>query len=502
MPFILISVCTILFYYLFRWIFDYKLGILPFKEDLLNFWIPFSLPWITILFWMGKRIRILNLKNKWNGQLSFFYLFVMSVTTIIPLLISQNYLEKVSYDLISVKDITGVTESKTEKYYEVQSFKIAEKPGKSYFTTRTSGRNNQNLIFYNFFVYPFENTDHIWYGIQFSKTIHSRISRSKKDFELREFFENNKNELKNYDFQNVKYFEKLGYSDDKDGFLEAVKVGNPDIDKKKQIILIPKTNTFEKRLGNSLSWIFRSFGIGAFVVFIMIVIPKNDQNEFRKFKKGEPQQDDDFEFIMSFLTLKTPIKATAFLILLNLMVFVIMIFLGINIVSPTGKELLEIGANRRTEVINGEYWRLITSMFIQGGLNHLILNLFALVVSGFLLEIVIGKYKMFFVYLISGIISSAASIFWYNNTISVGASGAIFGLYGVMLAFNLFKIYPANMRNMVWTVLGMFAGVSLLLGLLPGIDNAAHIGGLISGFIIGVIWISIDKEKLIEDGFK
>src|SRR5690606_13460074 len=130
------------------------------------------------------------------------------------------------------------------------------------------------------------------------------------------------------------------------------------------------------RLGNSLAWIFRSFGIGSLVVFLMVVIPKIDQKEFRKFKKGEPQQDDDFEFIMSFLTLKTPIKATAFLILLNLMVFVIMIFLGINIVSPTGKELLEIGANRRTEVINGEYWRLITSMFIQGGLNHLILNLF------------------------------------------------------------------------------------------------------------------------------
>ncbi|MGB7499070.1 MAG: rhomboid family intramembrane serine protease [Moheibacter sp.] len=205
---------------------------------------------------------------------------------------------------------------------------------------------------------------------------------------------------------------------------------------------------------------------------------------------------------MSFLTLKTPIKATAFLILLNLMVFVIMIFLGINIVSPTGKELLEIGANRRTEVINGEYWRLITSMFIHGGLNHLILNLFALVVSGFLLESEIRKYKFLFVYFVSGIFAGIASIYWHNNSISVGASGAIFGLYGVMLAFNLFKIYPANMRNMVWTVLGMFAGVSLLLGLLPGIDNAAHIGGLISGFIIGVIWISIDKEKLIEDGFK
>ncbi|MFK8060807.1 MAG: rhomboid family intramembrane serine protease, partial [Polaribacter sp.] len=91
---------------------------------------------------------------------------------------------------------------------------------------------------------------------------------------------------------------------------------------------------------------------------------------------------------------------------------------------------------------------------------------------------------------------SLTSIYWYENTVSVGASGAIFGLYGLILAFTVFKIYPNYMRGMTWMLLGLYAGVSLLLGFLGGIDNAAHFGGLISGFIIGGILILIDKEEL------
>jgi rhomboid protease GluP len=173
-----------------------------------------------------------------------------------------------------------------------------------------------------------------------------------------------------------------------------------------------------------------------------------------------------------------------------------MVFSGLNLVSPTPLELLEIGGNRRFEVLSGEYWRLFTSVFIHGGALHLIMNLIGLGLGSSLLEKVLGSAKLIVVYIICGILASLASIYWHINTISVGSSGAIFGLYGVILSFTVFKIYPNYMRGMTWMLLGLYAGVSLLFGFLGGIDNAAHFGGLISGFVIGGILILIDREEL------
>ena len=100
---------------------------------------------------------------------------------------------------------------------------------------------------------------------------------------------------------------------------------------------------------------------------------------------------------------------------------------------------------------------------------------------------------------LSVLMASLASVYWHENTVSVGASGAIFGLYGLILAFTVFKIYPTHIRGMTWMLLGLYAGINLLFGFLGGIDNAAHFGGLISGFILGGILILIEKEKLTKN---
>lgn len=231
----------------------------------------------------------------------------------------------------------------------------------------------------------------------------------------------------------------------------------------------------------------------------MVVIPKIDEKELKDFKKDRPLKEDDLKDILEFLDPRGPNKVTAILLLLNIAVFVIMIFSGLNIVSPTPRELLEIGGNRRFEVLNGEYWRLFTSIFIHGGLMHLFMNLVGLGLGASLLEGIIGRAQLLISFIVCGILASLASVYWHENTVSVGASGAIFGFYGLILAFTVFKIYPKHMRGMTWMLLGLYAGISLLFGFLGGIDNAAHFGGLISGFILGGILILIEKEKLIKN---
>ena len=494
-PFLIVSIGTILFYNFFRWTLDIKLGILPLKEDLLNFWIPFALPWIPILIWLRRRIRILKIRGKSdNGY--FGYQFVMALAMAIPIIISQYYIEKSSFDLNEISSISKIKELKNEKYFKITSFNIDHNSSLPYVTVRTSGRNNEKLNFYLYLACPFENTNSIWYGVEYKKNVSNRINKERKNSEYRTFIDKSEKEFETYNFQDVEYFERLGYSDDRDGYIEAIKEKNAHLNEKEQIILIPKKNVFNERLGNSFPWIFGSFGMGAFILLVMVLIPKIDEKELRDFKKNKPVKADGLKDILSFLNPLGENKATAILLLLNIIVFLVMVFDGMNIISPTPKELLKIGGNRRFEVMNGEYWRLLSSMFIHGGFIHLLMNLIGLGLGSILLEYILGSVKLIIIYIVCGILASLASIYWYENTVSVGASGAIFGLYGLILAFTVFKIYSNDLRKMTWMLLGLYAGVSLLFGFLGGIDNAAHFGGLISGFIIGGILILINKEQL------
>ncbi len=498
-PFLIVSIGTILFYNVFRWVLDIKLGILPLKEDILNFWIPLTFPCIPILIWLRRRVRILNVRGK-GDKGHFLYQLAMIFAMALPIIISQNYLEKGSFNLNEILSVSGIKELNREKYFKIKSYSVDHTLSRPYVTVRTSGRNNNRLNYYLYLTWPFAKSNSIWYGIEYEKHLSNRISDQRKDSEYRTFIKNAEKDFKNYNFQNVTYFERLGYSDDNDGFIEAIKEQDPSVKVKDQVILIPKKGNFENRLGNTFPWIFGSFGITSFIVLVMVVLPKIDEKELNDFRNNKPLKDDDLKDFLSFINPRGENKATAILLLTNIVVFISMVFAGLNIVSPTPDELLEIGGNRRSEVINGEYWRLLTSVFIHGGIMHLSMNICGLIIGGCLLEDLIGSVKLIVTYTLCGLAASLASIYWHENTISVGASGAIFGLYGLILSFTIFKIYPDNMRKTSWILLGLYAGVSFLFGFSGGIDNAAHFGGLISGLGIGGLLIIINKNELIKKG--
>jgi membrane associated rhomboid family serine protease len=131
---------------------------------------------------------------------------------------------------------------------------------------------------------------------------------------------------------------------------------------------------------------------------------------------------------------------------------------------------------------------------------HLFANMYGLLFVGIFLEPRIGKIKYASIYLGTGIIASIASLWWHDATVSVGASGAIFGLYGVFLALLLTKVFPKDFSKAFLISTLIFVGFNLVMGLTGGIDNAAHIGGLVSGFIIGLLispQLKQDAEDLI-----
>jgi rhomboid protease GluP len=126
---------------------------------------------------------------------------------------------------------------------------------------------------------------------------------------------------------------------------------------------------------------------------------------------------------------------------------------------------------------------------------HLVLNISGLVIAALFIEPLFSSRNYALVYLLSGIFASISSIIWYSDTVSIGASGAIFGLYGAILGLAFTKVYSKSEQTLVFSLIGINMVISLLWGLTGGIDNAAHIGGLISGMFTGLILYHFTENK-------
>jgi rhomboid protease GluP len=176
-----------------------------------------------------------------------------------------------------------------------------------------------------------------------------------------------------------------------------------------------------------------------------------------------------------------------------LLVAIGIVFLG-EVFGPKvqGESLLVVlGASWAEPVLAGQVWRLATAMFLHAGILHLLVNAWALYQLGALVEILLGSARLAAIYFASGLVGSLASVAWDLATgravPSVGASGAIFGLLGALIAFLLRhrdRLRP-EARSLLLQLL-FWAGINIVFGFTtPMIDNAAHLGGLAAGFVLG-----------------
>ncbi|MDK2885622.1 MAG: hypothetical protein PWP54_180 [Thermosipho sp. (in: thermotogales)] len=147
------------------------------------------------------------------------------------------------------------------------------------------------------------------------------------------------------------------------------------------------------------------------------------------------------------------------------------------------------GAQYGPLVSEGQWFRLITSMFVHGGFIHLLFNMYALYYLGRIVEGVYGTDKFLTFYFLSGFMGNIGTQIFYYKSLSVGASGAIFGLVGVLFAAGFRKDTPYALRPLTGTALLPMILINVIFGLMPGtnINNAAHIGGFLTGMLLGYL---------------
>lgn len=176
--------------------------------------------------------------------------------------------------------------------------------------------------------------------------------------------------------------------------------------------------------------------------------------------------------------IRKPFKITYLLVGINVIVFALMWLSDSSLSTAT---LVKFGAKLSYKIVDGEWYRLFTVMFLHADLTHLLFNMVALLQLGSETEMIFGKTRFLIIYFISGLVGSLASFIW-SPSVSVGASGAIFGLMGA----NLY-LYAMNKevykRVFGYQMIGILM-INLVYGLVnTSIDDSAHIGGLVGGFI-------------------
>lgn len=200
------------------------------------------------------------------------------------------------------------------------------------------------------------------------------------------------------------------------------------------------------------------------------------------------------EFVQRIHLYTPRLWVTHCLLAANIAVYLAMVANRVDFLSPTPMELVAWGGNVGILSLGqGQFWRLFTSVFLHIGIVHLGMNMLVLWNIGRFIERLVGNGMFLILYLLAGLAGSLASAISHPQVVSAGASGAIFGLYGVLLGFLLRhrQTIPPEVLASLRKTGGAFVIYNVLFSVaIPGIDLSAHLGGLVAGFGLGAVTVA------------
>ena len=179
---------------------------------------------------------------------------------------------------------------------------------------------------------------------------------------------------------------------------------------------------------------------------------------------------------------------TYILIALNVLIYLVSAVLSESFIDMRTETLVQLGALYGPyTVAQQEWYRLFTAMFLHGGMTHLLMNMVSLYIVGRAAEIYFDTRAYLVIYLFSGLIGGLASLYMHPGSVGVGASGAIFGVFGALAGFFLaHRDKIASQSKAFMKDFGIIIGLNLVIGLsIPAVDVSAHIAGLLVGIVSG-----------------
>lgn len=489
LPVLGVSILFVIGYSLLNWLLVIQLG-LNIKEEIVELYAPGILSIVVVLTILRMRIRILCDK-KGNDNPAFGIGTLACLLMFACTMASQKYLSEATGKLTHLTSVEHLDRDHITRFYSVDKYYLDWRGAGAHASSEVKGKHGEDLYFYVHFAIPVyadapsEKRGDVkaWLGVNYQKNIANKGTDDEKDARWRTFLQETEAEFNRDTVRQFVYLKVVGNNETHTKYEEAIaRVSSPG----KHIILQPVNEPFSNRGSGYLTGITLGFaGISAFL-FIILLFVKIDDRKLGELRGGKIKDDKEQNEWLSIFIPRKDIFVTPILIDLNILVYIAMVVCGLGFVQFDIEGLVNWGANYGPLTTGGQWWRLISCMFLHGGLMHILSNLFALYMGGLIMEAVVGRGRFIATYIICGIVASAASVWWHPNTVSIGASGAIMGIYGAIAVLAIAKRLQDISRGIL-----IFASVSigytLLMGLAGNGDNAAHLGGALAGVVAGLV---------------
>lgn len=504
LPFLLIAVGFIVLYSAFNYFICQRWQWLNPKSDLLEYWLPLALLWIPVTIWLRPRLKLVRIRE--NSLFGIQFLAVALI--LVPTIIVQIFISSTSGHLISVNTPNEIRKNLSSKFFKPHKYYIDKVHVGYHAVLSVSGKRNDNLDYYLYVTLPiFENVADTtgpnctnWLVTEYKEQFNNDYTSVEEDSIYQQFIERCQNAFDTTKFDKFVFIERINSNVNEYGYFKnAVKETNFVAYDELQFFKAHQ-EPFAERGGKKLKWAIILFFVCQTIFAIVVLVQKLHIASVRKFRKGIKPDNKDLGDFYSFFIPNKELFVAPLVIDICGIVFLLMVASGLGFVDIPAPALISWGGNVGDLTIGkNQWWRLVTNIFLHGGVMHLFANMVTFLFAGPVVEALLGKARTIFAYLIAGICASIVSVWWHPEAVSIGASGAIFGIYGLFLALLILKVLPTEFSKQFLGATIFFIVFNLFYGISGGIDNAAHIGGLISGFIIGVVLSGYVRRKIRDE---
>jgi rhomboid protease GluP len=487
--------------YLLRWLLSSKFKLVSLNEEIWELYIPMAIPWIPLLLWFRQRFRTIQFKKK-DDDAKWFVFVVAWLSISASVIASQQFFTGNSLILKHVSTPEAILVDSEATCYTIDTFNIDQHYAGTHTEFKVTGKHGTRLDFTVYFVSPIysnqktSNKDNrLWCGVKFHDSMSYSADQEVKNKRYKEFYAECVNKLNNYKYHKSNYFKKETLTEDRANYDRAIEARIEETPLKNNIVIVPVNSNFNGRNGNLFNWIFYFLAIGITALLGLLIIPHYNGKGHKALLSGKIKQRNDLTDYLKFLIPSGDHFWTSIFVNANILVFIVMVLKGINPFFPAVRDLYDIGGITDQSLLNEEYYRLVTCLFIHGGIIHLFYNMAVLIAAGLFIEKQFGRGRFFILYLLSGICGALASAYWHDNVVSVGASGAIYGLLGSYIGLIFIGKLSYKENRGALMIIGIYVGIGLLYSLFSNTDIAAHFGGMIGGLIFGILLSQGVKDK-------
>jgi len=491
LPWAVLAVALTVVYSALNWFLVAGGGALPLDEDLANLWLPGFASLVLVLLIVNPRLKQFRLNQK--RGMPFLYVLLATAVIAVPLALIQLHIGAWAGQIEHVATSADVARPTQAKFFSIATpcFDRGRTVADAVYADDDDRGDEMSITLYAAVPACGGN---VWLGYKFHDTVSNRIAEAERNAAIKAFGEQADRTLNAENFGRYQFFERAGNNADHRAYAKAVMKNGGKAD---PIILIPREGAFADRADGWLRWaLISAAGLWLAWLIAVLIPPLKSSDEIAE-PQPKPLNGPGFAEI---LIPKRDHYGLPLLLDVNLLVYLAMMLAGLGVMSFPTDDLLAWGASYRPAIHGLGILRLFTSQFVHGGLLHIANNMQGMLFAAICLFPVMRNARLIMSYLLCGLGGSLASV-WHSVTVSVGASGAIFGLYGILLV--LYALKDARIRALgpaIWSSAGIFVAINLVFGFVsPTTDNACHIGGLLTGLVLGLAIFVIDRRRLRHD---